>query len=59
MPVVVLVEATVVQRKVSEPEEGDEGIHLREGVAGMGSQSEKGDRGPCIGMAPSGLLELG
>lgn len=38
---VVVVEATVVQRKVSEPEEGDESNHLREGVAGMGSQSER------------------
>lgn len=56
---VVVVEATVVQRKVSEPEEGDESIPLREGVAGMGSQSEKGDRGPCFGMVPPNLLEPG
>ena len=57
MPLVV--KDVVVQRKGSEPEQGDEDIHLEEGVAGMGRQPDKGDRGLCIGMAPSSLLEPG
>ena len=46
-----VVETTVVERKGSEAEQGNEGIHVREGLSGMDSQPGKGDSDPCTGMA--------